>query len=121
MKEIGHWLNGAKVEAASGRYGDIFNPAVGETSGRVALASAAELDAAVQAAKAALPAWSAQTPLRRARIMFKLKALIEDHMDELADLVTSEHGKTIDDAKGSITRGLEVVEFALRHSAVAER
>ena len=112
MKDVGHWLNGARVAGASGRYGDIFNPAVGEVSGRVALASAAEVDSAVRAAKAALPAWSAQTPLRRARIMFKLKALIEEHMDELAGLVNSEHGKTIEDAKGSTTRGLEVVEFA---------
>ncbi len=112
MKDIGHWLNGARTAGASGRYGDLFNPAVGEASGRVALASAAEVDAAVQAAKAALPAWSAQTPLRRARVMFKLKGLIEDHMDELAELVSAEHGKTVDDAKGSVTRGLEVVEFA---------
>ncbi|MEL6961167.1 MAG: CoA-acylating methylmalonate-semialdehyde dehydrogenase, partial [Pseudomonadota bacterium] len=112
MKDIGHWLNGARHAGSSGRHGDIYNPAVGEASGRVALASASEVDLAVQAAKAALPGWSAQTPLRRARIMFKLKGLIEAHMDELADLVTSEHGKTVDDAKGSITRGLEVVEFA---------
>ena len=110
-KDIGHWLNGRAV-AGSGRYGDVFNPAVGERAARVALASAAEVDAAVQAARAALPGWAGTTPLRRARVMFKLKELIERDMDHLADLVSAEHGKTVADAKGSITRGLEVVEFA---------
>ncbi|MEM7025712.1 MAG: CoA-acylating methylmalonate-semialdehyde dehydrogenase, partial [Pseudomonadota bacterium] len=111
-KDIGHWLNGAAVSGTSGRYGDVFNPAVGERSGRVALASAAEVDAAVQIAQDALPAWAGTTPLRRARCMFKLKELIERDMDQLAQLVSSEHGKTVADAKGSVTRGLEVVEFA---------
>ncbi|MCC2665240.1 MAG: mmsA, partial [Geminicoccaceae bacterium] len=94
------------------RHGDIFNPAVGERSGRVAFASAGEVDAAVQAARAALPSWAATTPLRRARIMFRLKDLLEQNIDELALLVSAEHGKTLADAKGSITRGIEVVEFA---------
>ncbi len=111
-KDIGHWINGGQVAGSSGRYGDIFNPAVGERTGRVAFASASEVDAAVQAAKAAWPAWAATTPLRRARVMFRFKDLLEQHMDELAELVSSEHGKTIADAKGSVTRGIEVVEFA---------
>ena len=111
-KDVGHWINGKVVAGASGRHGDIFNPAVGERAGRVAFASAGEVDAAVQAARAALPSWAATTPLRRARIMFNLKALLEQHIDELADLVSSEHGKTLADAKGSITRGIEVVEYA---------
>jgi malonate-semialdehyde dehydrogenase (acetylating)/methylmalonate-semialdehyde dehydrogenase len=111
-KDIGHWLNGRAVAGTSGRHGEVFNPSVGERAGRVALASAAEVNAAVQAAKAALPGWAATPPMRRARVMFRLKALVEQHMDELADLVSSEHGKTLDDARGSITRGLEVVEFA---------
>ncbi len=111
-KDIGHWLNGRAVAGSSTRYGDVFNPAVGERAGRVALASAAEVDAAVQAAKAALPGWAGTTPLRRARVMFKLKELIERDIDHLADLISSEHGKTLADAKGSVTRGLEVVEFA---------
>ncbi len=111
-KDIGHWLNGGAVAGGSGRYGDVFNPAVGERAGRVALASAAEIDAAVQAAKAALPGWAGTTPLRRARVLFKLKDLIERDIDHLAELVSSEHGKTLADAKGSVTRGLEVVEFA---------
>jgi malonate-semialdehyde dehydrogenase (acetylating) / methylmalonate-semialdehyde dehydrogenase len=112
MKDVGHWISGERVAGASGRYGDIFNPSVGERSGRVAFASAAEVDAAVQAARQALPKWAALTPLRRARIMFKLKDLLEQNIDELAELISSEHGKTLADAKGSITRGIEVVEFA---------
>ena len=104
-KDIGHWLNGRAVSGGSGRYGDVFNPAVGERSARVALASAAEVDAAVQAAKAALPGWAGTTPLRRARIMFKLKELVERDIDDLASLVSAEHGKTLADAKGSVTRG----------------
>jgi malonate-semialdehyde dehydrogenase (acetylating) / methylmalonate-semialdehyde dehydrogenase len=112
MKDVGHWIDGRLVEGRSGRFGDLWNPAVGERSGRVALASAAEVDAAVQAAHRALPEWAATTPLRRARVMFRLKDLIERHIDELAGLVTAEHGKTLADAKGSVTRGLEVVEFA---------
>jgi malonate-semialdehyde dehydrogenase (acetylating)/methylmalonate-semialdehyde dehydrogenase len=111
-KDIKHWIDGRRVAGSSGRHGDIFNPAVGEKSGRVAFAGAPEVDAAVQAANAAFPKWAATTPLRRARVMFALKALIEEHIAELAELVTSEHGKTLPDAKGSITRGLEVVEFA---------
>ncbi|MCE3249925.1 MAG: mmsA-1 [Geminicoccaceae bacterium] len=111
-KDIGHWIGGRGVPGTSGRHGDIFNPAVGERSGRVAFASAGEVDAAVQAARAALPSWAATTPLRRARIMFRLKDLLEQNIDELALLVSAEHGKTLADAKGSITRGIEVVEFA---------
>jgi len=111
-KDLGHWINGKVVAGQSGRHGDIFNPAVGEKAGRVAFASSAEVDAAVQAARAALPGWAATTPLRRARIMFRLKDLLEQHLDELALLITAEHGKTLADAKGSITRGIEVVEFA---------
>jgi malonate-semialdehyde dehydrogenase (acetylating) / methylmalonate-semialdehyde dehydrogenase len=112
MKDVGHWIGGKVVAGTSGRHGDLFNPAVGERAGRVALASAGEVDGAVQAARAALPEWAATTPLRRARIMFALKALLEQHMDELAELVSSEHGKTLADAKGEVVRGIEVVEFA---------
>jgi malonate-semialdehyde dehydrogenase (acetylating)/methylmalonate-semialdehyde dehydrogenase len=112
MGELGHFIGGRAVAGASGRTGDVFNPATGERSARVALASAAEVGNAVAVAAAALPAWSATPPLQRARIMFKYKELIERHRDELAALVTAEHGKTLDDARGSVTRGLEVVEFA---------
>jgi len=112
MKTLHHYINGARVEGTSGRYGPVFNPATGEETTRVPLASAAEVDAAVQAARAAFPAWGGAPPIRRARVMFKFKELVERHMDELAALITAEHGKTIPDAKGSITRGIEVVEFA---------
>ncbi|MGH6887261.1 MAG: aldehyde dehydrogenase family protein, partial [Geminicoccales bacterium] len=89
MKDVGHWINGGVRAGASGRYGEIFNPSVGERSGRVAFAGAGEVDAAVKAASEALPTWAATTPLRRARIMFKLKDLLEQHIDELAGLVSS--------------------------------
>ena len=107
-----HYINGQKVADKNGRLGDVFNPATGEAEKHVPLADAADVDEAVAAAKAAFPGWAATTPITRARCMFRLKSLIEDNMDELAELVGSEHGKTIPDAKGSITRGLEVVEFA---------
>ncbi len=112
MKTIGHFINGKAAAGISGRTGPIFNPATGEQSAEVALASAADVDSAVAAARAAFPAWSALPPLRRARIMFRFNELIEAHIDELAGMITAEHGKTIEDAKGDITRGREVVEFA---------
>ncbi|NBB71377.1 MAG: CoA-acylating methylmalonate-semialdehyde dehydrogenase [Alphaproteobacteria bacterium] len=112
MGHIGHLVAGERVAGASGRTGPVYDPALGERIGEVALADAREVARAVAAARAALPAWAATPPIRRARIMFAFKDLIERHMDELARFVTTEHGKTFDDAKGSITRGLEVVEFA---------
>src|SRR5215475_11734040 len=111
-KTLHHWIDGKLVEGTSGRFGDVFNPATGEKSARVPLASAAELAKAVAAAKAAFPAWSGVTPLQRARILFKFKALAEANLDAMAALVTAEHGKILSDAKGSCIRGLEVVEFA---------
>ena len=107
-----HYIGGARVAGANGRLGDVTDPATGEVARQVPFASAAEVRRAVEAARDALPAWAATTPIARARTMFRLKALIEENMDELAALVSGEHGKTIPDAKGSITRGLEVVEFA---------
>ncbi|MSP89790.1 MAG: CoA-acylating methylmalonate-semialdehyde dehydrogenase [Alphaproteobacteria bacterium] len=112
IKTIDHFVNGKPMAGASGRFGDVFNPATGEKSARVQFATPAEMDTAVQAAKAAFPDWSSAPPLRRARVMFKFRELIERHMDELAQIITAEHGKIVSDAKGSITRGLEVVEFA---------
>ncbi|MFQ5775619.1 MAG: CoA-acylating methylmalonate-semialdehyde dehydrogenase [Kiloniellaceae bacterium] len=109
---INHYIDGAVVEGKSGRTGEVYNPAIGEVVRRVAFASAAEVRRAVEAARAALPAWAATPPLRRARVMFRLKQFIERDIDELAALLTEEHGKTIADSKGSITRGVEVVEFA---------
>jgi malonate-semialdehyde dehydrogenase (acetylating)/methylmalonate-semialdehyde dehydrogenase len=112
MRTIGHWINGRAVAGVSGRFGDIYDPSVGQVQAKVALAAAGELDAAVQAALAAQPAWAAQNPQKRARVMFAFKALLEREMEPLARLLSSEHGKTIPDAKGDIQRGLEVIEFA---------
>lgn len=109
---VNHWINGASVSGESGRTGPVFNPATGEEVGAVALASEAEVAKAVAAAAAALPAWAATPPAKRARVIFKFKELLEANMDQMAELVTREHGKVISDAKGSITRGLEVAEFA---------
>lgn len=112
MKQLKHWINGAPVDGSSGRKGAVFNPATGEQTGEVSLANGADVDAAVQAARAALPEWSAMPPLRRARIMFKFNELLLAHSDELAELITAEHGKTVEDSGGDVLRGREVVEFA---------
>ncbi|MGH6996026.1 MAG: CoA-acylating methylmalonate-semialdehyde dehydrogenase, partial [Stellaceae bacterium] len=90
----------------------VFNPATGEIAGRVALATVAEIDAAVQSAKAAFPGWARTTPMARARILFKFKELLEKRRDELARMIGAEHGKVLGDATGEVTRGIEVVEFA---------
>ena len=111
-QELTHWINGQHVKGTSGRFGDVYNPATGEVVSRVPLASQGELAAAVEAARSAWPDWSQTPPLSRARIMFKYKALIEENADELAAIITAEHGKVLSDAHGSLTRGLEVVEYA---------
>jgi malonate-semialdehyde dehydrogenase (acetylating)/methylmalonate-semialdehyde dehydrogenase len=112
VETLNHFIQGKKVPGESGRFADVFNPATGEVAARVPLASAAELDRAVLAAAAAFPTWSAVTPLQRARVMFRFKSLIEANIDKLAAIVTAEHGKVLSDARGSVQRGLEVVEFA---------
>jgi malonate-semialdehyde dehydrogenase (acetylating)/methylmalonate-semialdehyde dehydrogenase len=111
MRQIEHFVNGRPV-AGDGRLGDVFDPNTGEIQARVALAGAAELDLAVQAAAKAQVGWAATNPQRRARVMFEFKRLMEARMDELAALLSSEHGKVIADARGDIQRGLEVIEFA---------
>jgi malonate-semialdehyde dehydrogenase (acetylating)/methylmalonate-semialdehyde dehydrogenase len=111
-KLIQHHINGRVTESISGREQDVFNPATGEVTARVVLASEAEVNAAVAAARAAAPAWADTAPLKRARILSKFKELIEKHHDDLAAAITREHGKVFSDAKGEVTRGLEVVEFA---------
>lgn len=111
MQEIGHWVNGALVKGTSGRLADVFNPATGEVQARVALASQAEIGAAVAAATAAQVKWGATNPQRRARVMMEMVRLINRDMDKLAEVLSREHGKTLPDAKGDIQRGLEVVEF----------
>ena len=112
MREIGHFIGGKHAKGVSGRTSDVFQPMTGEVIGKVALANAAEVRAAVENAKAAQPAWAATNPQRRARVMFKFVELIQKDYDKLADLLAREHGKTIGDARGDIQRGLEVVEFA---------
>ena len=112
MKSLHHYIGGRTVEGNSGRQGKVFDPATGEQSAAVAFANAEETRGAIAAAAEALPEWAATPPLRRARILFRFKELVEANIGEVAALVTSEHGKTLSDAKGSITRGVEVVEFA---------
>jgi malonate-semialdehyde dehydrogenase (acetylating) / methylmalonate-semialdehyde dehydrogenase len=111
-RAVPHWIGGKAVAGASGRTGNVYNPATGQVQALVPLANAAELNAAVAAAEAAFPAWAAQPPLRRARVLFRFRELFEQHLDDFAELITSEHGKVLSDAKGEATRGLEVVEFA---------
>ena len=112
MRDIQHFVNGAAVAGRSGRFGDVFDPNTGEVQARVALADAGELDAAVRAAATAQVGWAATNPQRRARVMFEFKRLVEARMDELANLLSSEHGKVVADSRGDIQRGLEVIEFA---------
>jgi len=112
MREIGHFIGGREVAGASGRYADVFQPMTGDVIGRVALASRAELRAAVENAKAAQPGWAATNPQKRARVLMKFLDLCNRDYDALAELLAREHGKTIPDAKGDLQRGLEVVEFA---------
>ena len=113
MRNVPHFINGAALDAdPAGRFGDIFNPNTGEVQARVGLATAGVMDQAVQAAVRAQVDWAATNPQRRARVMFELKRLVEARMDELAGLLSSEHGKVIADSKGDIQRGLEVIEFA---------
>jgi malonate-semialdehyde dehydrogenase (acetylating)/methylmalonate-semialdehyde dehydrogenase len=111
-RTIPHWIAGRAVAGASGRTAKVYNPATGEVQAQVPLANHAELEAAVAAAEAAFPAWSAQPPLRRARVLFRFREVVEQHLDDFARLITSEHGKVFSDARGEATRGLEVVEFA---------
>ena len=112
MSVLGNYIGGQHVASQSGRTAPVFNPATGSQSKEVALSSADETRAAIANAQEAFKTWSKVTPLNRARIMFKFKALVEEHADELAELITAEHGKVFSDAKGELTRGLEVVEFA---------
>ncbi|AMP10208.1 methylmalonate-semialdehyde dehydrogenase [Collimonas arenae] len=112
LPTIGHFINGQCVPSSGERCSDVFNPATGAVSAKVGLASHADVDVAVATAQAAFPAWAAQPPLRRARVMFRFKELIEQNRDKLAAMITNEHGKVFTDAKGEVVRGLEVAEFA---------
>ena len=112
MKNIFHFVDGKEFKGESKRLADVFNPATGEVQAKVNLASKSDVDAAIKVASQAFPEWADTPPITRARILFKFKELIEKNSDELTKLIVAEHGKVYDDARGSLTRGLEVVEFA---------
>ncbi|MEO7220922.1 MAG: CoA-acylating methylmalonate-semialdehyde dehydrogenase, partial [Devosia sp.] len=111
MRTIGHFIDGSETIGSSQNFQDVFNPATGEAQARVVLGSSIDLEAVMASAAAAQPRWAATNPQRRARVFFNFVALINKHMDELAFMLSSEHGKTIEDSKGDILRGLEVAEF----------
>jgi malonate-semialdehyde dehydrogenase (acetylating)/methylmalonate-semialdehyde dehydrogenase len=111
VKHINHWIGGKRYAGQSGRTGPVFNPATGEQGGAVDFASEEEVDRAVQAAKAAFPAWRALSLARRAEIFFRIRELVHDRREEIAKILTREHGKVLSDATGEVTRGLEVIEF----------
>ena len=112
IANIDHYIGGQRVAGTSGRSQDVFNPASGRVTGKVALANRSDVDRAVAAAQAAFPAWADTSPLRRARVMFKFLELLNQHRDDLARAITAEHGKVFTDAQGEVTRGIEIVEFA---------
>jgi malonate-semialdehyde dehydrogenase (acetylating)/methylmalonate-semialdehyde dehydrogenase len=111
VKPINHWIGGRTVAGTSGRNGAVYNPATGLQSGAVDFASGAEVDAAVQAARAAFPAWRATSLAKRAELFFRIRELVHERREEIAKLLTAEHGKVLSDAMGEVTRGLEVIEF----------
>jgi malonate-semialdehyde dehydrogenase (acetylating)/methylmalonate-semialdehyde dehydrogenase len=112
MRDIHHFIDGASFTGGSGRFGDVMNPNTGEVQARVQLATEAEMDRAVQSANTAFESWSSTNPQRRARVMFEFKRLVEANMNDLAEMLSAEHGKVVADSKGDIQRGLEVIEFA---------
>jgi malonate-semialdehyde dehydrogenase (acetylating)/methylmalonate-semialdehyde dehydrogenase len=112
MNLLGNFINGEQIASKSERHSAVYNPATGEQTLNVSLSTAAETKAAIHVAQTAFESWSKVTPLNRARVMFKFKAIVEDHIDELAQIITREHGKVLSDAKGELTRGIEIIEFA---------
>src|SRR5437588_5580883 len=111
VRRITHWIGGRAVAGESGRSGPVYNPATGQQTGAVDFATAEEVDQAVRAAKAALPAWRALSIAKRAELFFAIRELFHARRDELAHALTSEHGKVLSDAGGEVARGLEVIEF----------
>ncbi|MED5499442.1 MAG: aldehyde dehydrogenase family protein, partial [Pseudomonadota bacterium] len=111
-EQLTHFVDGKRAALDSTRTSPIFNPSTGRQSGEVLLASKADTERVIASSQAAFEQWSAFSPLKRARVLFKYKALLETHADELARLIAKEHGKVLSDARGELTRGLEVVEFA---------
>jgi malonate-semialdehyde dehydrogenase (acetylating)/methylmalonate-semialdehyde dehydrogenase len=111
LKRISHWIGGRIVEGTSGRSGPVYDPAKGSQAAEVDFASVEEIDRAVQAAKAAFPAWRAMSLSRRTELFFRIRALVHEHREDIAKLLTAEHGKVLSDAKGEVARGLEVIEY----------
>jgi malonate-semialdehyde dehydrogenase (acetylating)/methylmalonate-semialdehyde dehydrogenase len=111
VRRITHWIGGKAVEGESGRSGPVYNPATGRQTGAVDFATAEEIDRAVRTAKEAFPAWRALSLSRRTELFFRIRELVHERRDEIARILTSEHGKVFSDAKGEVTRGLEVIEF----------
>ena len=112
MRQIGHFIDGKNVPGTSGRTKDIFNPNTGAVQAKVNMATPAELDAAVASAAKAQIEWTKTNPQKRSRIMFAYKQLVDAHMDELAAMLSSEHGKVLADSRGDVMRGVDVIEFA---------
>lgn len=112
LRTVNHWIGGKPVESCSGRWGSVWNPAIGEEQARVQFATVEEVDQAVSAARAAFPAWRAMPLSRRAEILFRLRELVDSNRRHIAEVLTSEHGKTLPDAMGEVARGLENIEFA---------
>lgn len=112
VRELGHYIDGRRVEGTSGRWGEVYDPCTGEVQARLALAARDEVGRAIASAEKAQPEWAAMNPQRRGRILLRFVDLVNRNMDELAKLLASEHGKTLADARGDIQRGVEVVEFA---------
>ena len=113
MKSIGHFINGKEISGKSDRHGKVFNPATGEVQAEVAYAEKSELDNAVELAKQAQEKWAEVNPQKRARVIMKFVELLHRDMKKLAEVLSSEHGKTLPDAEGDIIRGLEVAEFCI--------
>src|SRR6478672_13981026 len=111
LKRIKHWINGTPVAGGSGRSGPVYNPAAGTQTGEVDFASVEEVDRAVQAAKEAFASWRAVSLSRKTEIFFRIRALVDEHREDIAKILTAEHGKVLSDAKGEVARGLEVIEF----------
>jgi malonate-semialdehyde dehydrogenase (acetylating)/methylmalonate-semialdehyde dehydrogenase len=112
MRTIGHFVGGSEVAGGAGRFGDVYDPNTGEVAAKVAFAGRGEVEHAIAVAQAAQPAWAATNPQRRARVLFRFLELVQKEFDQLARLLSAEHGKTVADARGDIQRGLEVAEFA---------
>ncbi len=117
---VQHVIGGKRVTGASSRRADVFNPATGQVARKVVLGTRTDVDAAVEAATAALPGWAATAPLSRARVLFKLRDLLESHAKELSAVITAEHGKVLSDAIGEVTRGHRGGRVRVRHSRAAQ-